>query len=121
MSHALKISSPKELRTEPRKVFRCVARIVVAGMSPIGGRTIDISSNGISIMVPDHLRPNTLATIQLNAVIGNGIATLNVQARLIYSVCVGTKGFRSGFQFKDADALASKAIRSILQHQPDWQ
>ena len=103
----------KELRTEQRKVFRCPATVMSPTNYPQAGRTIDISSKGISVMLDKHLSAGDQYTISFNTTLGNQLVSVNASARLVYSICVGTSGFRTGFQFGTLDARTAQVIKQL--------
>jgi c-di-GMP-binding flagellar brake protein YcgR len=109
------MTSPKDLRAEPRKVLRCSARIVVNNATQIKGRTIDISMGGISVMLDEPFAVPQQCSIAFDAQVGGKVVNVNVVAKSTYCTCVGTSGFRVGFQFDQKNEATAKAIRQVMQ------
>jgi hypothetical protein len=107
--------NPKELRTEQRKALRCSATVMSRANSPQAGRTIDISQKGISVMLPKHLNPGDQYVISFDTTMGSRLVSVNASATLVYSICVGTSGFRTGFQFGPVDANTAQIIKQLSQ------
>ena len=105
----------KDGRVEVRKILRCSARIVINDAIRLKGRTIDISVSGISVMVEEPIASLQKCRIYFDAPAGNKIVNVNIAARAIYSTCVGTSGFRVGFQFDQTDDAGMKLIRQLVQ------
>ncbi|HXA46279.1 MAG TPA: PilZ domain-containing protein [Burkholderiaceae bacterium] len=114
-THAL---NPKEQRTEERKTLRCAATITSAKTAPLLGRTVDISLHGVSIMLPKPMNVGEQFTVSFDTMTGNKIHAVKASARVTYCICVGTSGFRSGFQFAQLDEKSIKIIKDLMQ--PAW-
>ena len=109
------MTAPKDLRTEARKVLRCAARIALNDARQIKGRTIDISMGGISMMLDEPFTVPQQCAIAFDAPVGGKIVNINVTAKSTYCTCVGTSGFRVGFQFDQKSEATVKAIRQLMQ------
>jgi len=109
------MTASKDLRAESRKVLRCTARIVLNNATQIKGRTLDISMGGISVMLDEPLAVQQQCSIEFDAPVGGKIVNVNVMAKSTYCTCVGTSGFRVGFQFGQKSEAALKAIRQLMQ------
>lgn len=104
---------PKETRETPRKVLRCAARVALNGAKPISGRSMDISIGGASIMVPEALPLNASCLVGLEPSINGKLVRLVLKARVAYCSCIGTEGFRIGFQFLQLDEAAMRTLRQL--------
>jgi hypothetical protein len=113
----MSVSAPKtkESRTELRKALRYAATVMSRTNSPQAGRTIDISPGGISVMLSKHLNAGDQYVVSFDATLGNQLVSVNASATLVYSICVGTSGFRTGFQFGPVDAKTAQIIRQLSQ------
>jgi hypothetical protein len=116
-SHALK-PNPKEQRTEPRKNLRCAATVTSLTAPPLPGRTVDISLHGISIMLPKPMKVGEHFMLSFDTMNDGIVRTVKASGRVAYCICVGTSGFRSGFQFAQLDERTTKIIRDLMQR--DW-
>ena len=114
-THAL---NPKEQRTEARKTLRCAATVSSPKGPPHLGRTVDISLHGVSIMLPKPMSVGDQFTVCFDTMTGNKMHSVKASARVAYCICVGTSGFRSGFQFVQLDERNAKIIKGVMQ--PAW-
>lgn len=88
-----------EVRTYPRKVFRCRARLAVEDKLPVDAWTVDISIGGMSLMLENHVDPGQYCVVKFTATLGGKERPFSTIARSIYSVCSCTGQHRTGFQF----------------------
>jgi len=109
------MATSKEARVEPRKILRCSARVVLSNGMQVKGRTIDISMSGISIMLYEPIQALQVCTVIFDAPAGSKVLNVNVPAKAVYCTCVGTDGFRVGFQFDLRNDTVAKTIRQLLQ------
>jgi hypothetical protein len=107
------MSEQHDSRSAERKNFRCTALILKQGASPVTGRTLDISLRGISIMVPQHLDHGDAFLVAFETIVNNRKFKLQAHARAVYSICSGTSGFRTGFQFVDLDGAATQTVKDL--------
>lgn len=106
---------PKDSRGEVRKILRCSAKIVLNNATRIKGRTIDISMSGISLMLDEPIGIAQQCSISFEAPAGGRVVKVDVTAKSLYCTCVGTDGFRVGFQFDQRNEASVKTIRQLLQ------
>ena len=104
----------KDSRLEARKILRCVARVSLSNATQIKARTIDISMSGISLMLDEPIATAQQCTIAFEAPGGGKMVKVNVTAKSMYCTCVGTSGFRVGFQFDQRNEAIAKTIRQLL-------
>lgn len=81
----------------------------------VSGQTVDISPGGISLMLPRHLNPGDQYVISFDTAVDGSEVSVNAAATLIYSIFVGTTGFRTGFQFGALDGNTSQLIRKLSE------
>lgn len=98
------MTDPREIRERPRKQLRCNARVALENKSVLPGRTVDISSGGVSIMLQDSLAVGSPCLVGLEPVINGNVKRMVLKAKVAYCSCIGTQGFRIGFQFLQIDA-----------------
>ena len=109
------MTASKDLRGEARKILRCSARIVLNNGTQIKARTIDISMSGISLMLDESIGIAQQCSIAFEAPAGGRVVKIAVTAKSLYCTCVGTSGFRVGFQFDQKNEATFKTIRQLLQ------
>jgi c-di-GMP-binding flagellar brake protein YcgR len=107
-------SKTEEARTEARKLLRCQATVLLKNAPSLKTRTIDVSLSGISLMAPENIVPGKLCGIAFEAAVNGKIRQVNAVGKVVYSICVGTSGFRIGLQFTDIDAPSRAALGQIL-------
>ena len=105
----------KDPRLESRKILRCVAKVTLSNATQVKARTIDISMSGISVMLDEPIATAQQCTIAFEAPGGGKMVKVNVTAKAMYCTCVGTSGFRVGFQFDLRNDEVAKTIRQLLQ------
>jgi hypothetical protein len=110
------VRSSAESRSGPRTVLRVAATIHFKDAPPMPAKTIDIAQDGLSLLAPEHVPPGTQCGIRFTAMIQGRIAKVEAVAKVVYSICVGTTGFRVGCQFTDMDADTRAAVRQIVDH-----
>jgi len=81
----------------------------------IRGRSIDLSLSGICLMLTDSIAAPQQCVVLFEASASGKTVQVNVGARAVYCTCVGTSGFRVGFQFDRSNEVAAKAIRQLMQ------
>jgi len=106
---------PSELRVDTRKILRCAAKVLLKDSTVLNARTIDISMSGISLMLNDQIPTPLQCVIVFEAPANGKMVKVSVGAKAVYCTCVGTSGFRGGFQFDKGNDLAAKSIRQLLQ------
>ncbi|MFI4940382.1 MAG: PilZ domain-containing protein [Burkholderiales bacterium] len=110
-----RVPPPKTLRSEERRVLRCAAAVISSNSPPVHGKTVDVSSKGISVMLPRAMNNGDQCTVAFNPSIDGKTVMLSAPAKVVYSICVGTSGFRTGFQFEGIDDKTSKIIKELAQ------
>lgn len=104
-----------ETRIAPRKILRVRAKVMLnGGRPPVMGRTIDISTSGISVMLEDSLAAGESCVIAFEAPIRGTIRKVMASAKAVYSIC-GADGFRTGFQFVQLDAANTSIINELAR------
>lgn len=107
--------APKEARMEARKVLRCAANVILKDGLVVKARGIDLSMSGISLMLEEPIPISQQCMLDFEAPANGKIVKINVGVRSIYCTCVGTSGFRVGFQFDRTNEVIAKSIRQLLQ------
>jgi hypothetical protein len=104
-----------DTRIAPRKVLRCRAKVMLnGGRPPVMGRTVDISTSGISLMLDVSLPAGESCVISFEAPVNGTMRKLMVSAKAVYSIC-GADGFRIGMQFVQLDAANTSMINELVR------
>jgi hypothetical protein len=108
------MTDPKNLRTEERKKFHCTAHLLRTNCPVISGRTIDISTQGISLTVADQLEAGDGYIISFENVLNGKKFKVTARATVVYSILSGS-AFRTGLKFVLLDASTEAEIRAIMR------
>lgn len=104
-----------DTRIAPRKVLRCRAKVMLnGGRPPLMGRTVDISTSGICLMLDGPLVAGESCVIAFEAPVKGTMRKVMASAKAVYSICSG-EGFRIGFQFVQLDAATTSIINEIVR------
>jgi hypothetical protein len=104
-----------DIRIAPRKVLRCRAKVMISGgRPPLNGRTVDISTSGICIMLEAPLQAGESCVISFEAPVKGTIRKVMVSANAVYSIYSG-EAFRTGFQFVQLDAASTSIINELVR------
>lgn len=106
--------NPKDARTEVRTLLRCNAQILFRDAPPMPARTVDISTKGICVIVPQDLARGQECGITFKTSIDGDQVEVNVVGKVVYSICVGTQGFRIGYQFTNVEPASRHAIDQLI-------
>jgi hypothetical protein len=66
-------------------------------------------------MLPRAMNTGDQCSVAFNPSIDGKTVALNASAKVVYSICVGTSGFRTGFQFEEIDDKTSKIVKELAQ------
>ncbi|PRC94313.1 PilZ domain-containing protein [Solimicrobium silvestre] len=109
----------KEGRSHLRRILHCKVKVISKNGSVLVGRSIDISLTGISVMLDEPFDHAPQCIIMFEALSANQLTSsklinVTVNAEAVYSICVGTTGFRVGFKFDRINEEALKSLRLLL-------
>lgn len=104
-----------DLRVYLRKVFRCPAQLSVEDNPPVNAWTVDISIDGMSLMLAKPIAPNQYCVIKFETVIKETPRTFSSIARSAYSVRSSTGEYRTGFQFFQISAASASIIDELRE------
>jgi c-di-GMP-binding flagellar brake protein YcgR len=77
-------------------------------------RTLDISTAGIAIIVPENIPQGELCGVSLETFVNGKMAQINAVAKVVYCICVGTTGFRVGMQFTNVEPAGQVALAQLM-------
>ncbi|MBI1892287.1 MAG: PilZ domain-containing protein [Burkholderiales bacterium] len=103
-----------DLRLYPRAVFRCRARLSVEDKPPINAWTVDISMDGISIMLAEPIELGQYCVVKFETAISGSPRQFSAIAKSVYCVCSCTGQYRIGFQFYGINPAQAAIINELL-------
>lgn len=104
----------KEQRQSARKVLKVKAVVAMEGMAPATGRTLDVSSDGVSVTTANPLKAGQSGQVSFELFI-DGKATV-IATRSKVSYCIFSNGeFKIGFQFINLDLSAMAVLARFLR------
>lgn len=101
-------------RQTVRKIVRSKAVVVMDGMQPQQGRTIDLSTNGVSITFDHKLAPGHMGAVMFELFVDGKGLVLNCRARVSHCIFSGDQ-FKIGFQFINLDVTNAATINKFLR------
>jgi c-di-GMP-binding flagellar brake protein YcgR len=113
MQFGTSASPSEETRGDTRKPFRCRIKVGLANGAQVEGRTVDISSSGICVMVGNSLPPGQTCMIHFETVIGGMQRKVEAPAKVVYNI-YGSAGFRTGFRFVDLSPNNSVVVNWLV-------
>jgi c-di-GMP-binding flagellar brake protein YcgR len=114
MNLPLLMPKTRDARAAPRKVLRCGAKVLFTNTSPLKVRMVDISTSGMCLMAPENIAADQICNIVFETTVHEKIYRLSVIAKSVYSICIGTSGFRVGMQFTNIDPAAQTTLNQIM-------
>lgn len=101
-------------RSVARKIVRAKAVVVMDGMPPLQGRTIDISAQGLSLNFEHKLGTGHMGQLSFELFIDGKAQLLTCRCKVTYCIFSGDH-FKIGYQFLNLDAITSSAINKFLR------
>lgn len=102
-----------DLRLHLRKVCRSRATLAVLDRPPIDAWTVDISVDGMSLMLAEPIDSGQYCVIKFEVTIDEEVKLFSAIAKSIYSVCSSTGQFRTGLQFHELNAANAAIINAL--------
>ena len=79
----------------------------------VGGHTLDLSPGGVAILLTDAVPAGFTYLLRFEVPINGSTHVVVAKSRLVYGVFAGSKGFRAGFAFAEADTQRSTIINRL--------
>ncbi len=108
------MSDPRNLRTEERKKLHCATTVLFRDAPAMLGKAIDISSNGISMVLPEAIEKGQECLVTFEATVAGNKYKVAVRANPMYSIYSGDS-FRTGFKFERVDEATSASISALYK------
>ncbi|MQA38953.1 PilZ domain-containing protein [Rugamonas aquatica] len=101
-------------RSVARKIVRAKAVVIMDGMPPLQGRTIDISAQGLSLNFEHKLGTGHMGQLSFELFIDGKAQLLTCRSKVTYCIFSGDH-FKIGYQFLNLDSITSGAINKFLR------
>lgn len=101
--------SDREQRRFPRKIFRQQASLGLPGAGIVQGYTLDISAQGLSVLIPIALKVGEVCSVRFNILINGQTTRVSGVGKVANCSCAGD-GFRIGMHFKAQDPAIQQAL-----------
>jgi len=99
----------QDQRRFPRKLFRHQVSIGLPDGLIIQGYTIDISAQGLSVLIPRKLNVGAVCAVRFGILIKGQTLRVSGAGRIANCSCAG-EGFRIGLHFKAQDPAVQQAL-----------
>jgi hypothetical protein len=112
-------TATKESRAEVRRILHCPVKVITKSGAVLRGRSLDVSLGGMSVMLNDAFDGAPQCVVSFEALAAGQLTNgkpvnVTVAAEAVYSICVGTSGFRVGFKFDRGNEAATKELHLLL-------
>ena len=101
--------SELDQRRYPRRLFRQQISMGVPGQAILQGYTLDISAQGLSVLIPIPLKVGEVCSVRFNIMINGQTMRVAGTGKVINCSCAG-EGFRIGLHFKAQDPAVQQAL-----------
>jgi hypothetical protein len=101
-------------RSGARKILRSKAVVVMDGMSPKQGRTLDLNASGVSITFDHKLAAGDIGMVSFELFVEGKAQIVSCQSRVNYCIFSGDH-FKIGFQFLNPDLATMATINKYLR------
>jgi hypothetical protein len=101
-------------RSGARKIVRSKAVVVMDGMAPAQGRTLDISSSGLSLTFDHKLGTGDIGMVSFELFVEGKAQVLTCRSRVNYCIFSGDH-FKIGFQFMNPDLATMATVNKFLR------
>lgn len=104
----------EEQRQSVRKLVKVKALVKVEGGEPIMGRTFDLGSSGVGVLLDLPLKVGVNARVSIGLLINGVVSPVHTQARVQY--CIFSNGeYRLGFQFMQLEMATVTLLGRFLR------
>lgn len=101
-------------RSGARKIVRSKAVVVMDGMRPQQGRTLDLSATGLSLTFDHKVGTGDIGTVSFELFVEGKAQILSCRCRVNYCIFSGDQ-FKIGFQFMNPDLAFMATINKFLR------
>lgn len=104
----------QEQRQSPRKVLRTKVLLAIDGRTPFTGKSVDVSTNGISVTIPDPVPVGLASQLRFDLMIDGRFTTIDTHAKALHCIFSGGE-YKVGFKFQSLDLAAVTALARFLR------
>jgi hypothetical protein len=97
-----------------RKIVRAKAVVVMDGMPPQPGRTLDLCATGLSMTFDHKLAVGHIGRVTFELFLDGKGQLVNCRAKVTYCIFSGDH-FKIGYQFIDPDAATTSLISKFIR------
>lgn len=107
-------ASNTDRRDEPRKPYRVRAFLELGNDLHLAGKTVDLSQSGISLLLPQALRPGSACLLRFSVFIEGSLEV--IRARVEVANCVFLSAdVRVGCRFVELDSSSKHALGLLMR------
>ena len=103
-----------EQRAGARKIVRAKAVVVMDGMQPQQGRTIDLCATGLSMTFDHKLAVGHAGQVTFELFLDGKGQLVNCRAKVTYCIFSGDQ-FKIGYQFINPDAATTSVVNKFIR------
>jgi hypothetical protein len=104
----------EEQRKSERKLVKVKALVKMPGGEGIMGRTFDLATSGVGILLDVPLKNGTQVRVSIGLLVNGVVTPMHAQARVQY--CIFSSGdYRIGMQFLQLDANTAIMLGRFLR------
>ena len=108
-------TAQKDARASVRKKVSGKARIAFPGSTSRTGKLVDLSEQGVCVLMDDSMPHKTVCTLECDIFQGGKHVRFSTPVLSVYSVLASGMGFKIGFQWGALDARAAESIQSLMR------
>lgn len=101
-------------RSVARKIVRAKAVVVMDGMPPQPGRTLDLCASGLSMTFDHKLAVGHTGQVTFELFLDGKGQLVNCRAKVTYCIFSGDH-FKIGYQFVNPDAATSAIVNKFIR------
>lgn len=101
-------------RSGVRKIVRAKAVVVMDGMAPMQGRTIDVNATGLSLTFDHKLSVGDMGEMSFELFVEGKAQILTTRVRVNYCIFSGDH-FKIGYQFMAPDMAFMATLNKFLR------
>ncbi|MDF3035704.1 MAG: PilZ protein [Paucimonas sp.] len=109
------LGGDSQARTHVRRPLRKPGKLVLNGQRSFDVRTVDISLNGVCVMVEAPLPVGEKCSVAIDVFFQNQSHKLLFEGRVVYCLLKGMEGFRTGVFATNINPEGTRYINALFQ------